>query len=87
MDLGYVDKVGKDNNSVKYLLVRQTCLIEPQMQKERNQTIPRKRFVHFYLSIQKQITRERLAPQGTEFVGEFQKLSKAEGIQSYSTRV
>ena len=29
MDLAYVDKLAKDNNGVKYLLVRQDCLTEP----------------------------------------------------------
>ena len=55
------------------------------MQKEWNQKIPRKLFLHFCLWLQKRIDPKFWVDKGTEFAGEFKKLCKAEGIQIHST--
>ena len=48
MDLAYVNELAKNNNGVKCLPVLvKTGLIELWMQKEQNQKIQRKLFVHF----------------------------------------
>ena len=47
MDSGYVDKLAKDNNGVKYFLVCRHMFDRTVNAKERKQKIPRKRFVHF----------------------------------------
>ena len=47
MDLAYVDKLAKDNNGVKYLLVRQDLFDRTVDAKGMKEKIPRKRFVHF----------------------------------------
>ena len=47
MDLAYVDKLAKDNNGVKYLLVRQDLFDRTVDAKRRKQKIPRKTFVPF----------------------------------------
>ena len=47
MELAYVDKLAKDNNGVKYLLVRQDLFDRTVDEKKRKQKIPRKLFVHF----------------------------------------
>ena len=47
MDLAYVDKLAKDNNGVKYLLVRQDLFHRTVDAKGMKKKIPRKLFVHF----------------------------------------
>ena len=53
MDLEYDDKLAKDNNGINYLLFRQTCLIEPYMQKGWKQKVPKKLFCAFLTLITK----------------------------------
>ena len=86
MDLAYVDKLAKDNNGVKYLLVRQD-LFDRTVDAKRMKTKDSKKTVCTVLI---KITR-KISPQtisvdkGTEFAGECKNLCKTEGIQTYSS--
>ena len=85
MDLTYVDKLAKDNNGVKYLLVRQelfdrTVDAKGMKTKDSNETD------RALLSmIPKKNRTKKWVDKGTEFAGEFKKFCKAEGIQIYFT--
>ena len=66
MDLTYVDKLARDDNGVKYLLVRQNLFEYLRRKRNQKQKIPDKRLVHFWLWLQNRIdprkiglTRER----------------------------
>ena len=86
MDMAYVDKLAKDNNGVKYLLVRQnlfdrTVDAKGMKTKDSNETVGA-----FLTMITKKNRPKKIwVDKGTEFAGEFEKLCKAEGIQIYST--
>ena len=86
MDLAYGDKLAKENNSVKYLLVRQdlfdrTVDAKGMKTKDSKETVPA-----FLTMITKKIRPKKIwVDKGTEVAGEFKKLCKAEGIQNYST--
>ena len=87
MDLAYADKPSKDNNSVKYLLVSQD-LFDRTVDAKGTKTKDFKETVRAFLTM---ITKKNRAKRirvdkGTDSAGEFKKLGKAEGIQSYSTR-
>ena len=86
MDLAYVDKLAKDNNAVKYLLVRQD-LIDRTVDAKGMKTKDSKETVRAFLTIitQKNRPKNIWVDKGTEFAGEFKKLCKAEGIQICST--
>ena len=87
MDLAYVDKLAKDNNGVKYLLVHQDFLdrtvhakaIKTKDSKETVKTVSE-------MITKKNWPKKIWADRGTEFGGEFKKLGSAEGIEIYSTR-
>ena len=86
MDLAYVDKLAKDNNGVKYLLVRQDLFdrtVDAKWKKKKGY----RETVRAFLSIitKKNHPKKIWVDKGTEFAGDFKKLCKAEGIQSYST--
>ena len=49
MDLAYVDKLAKDNNSVKYLLVRQDLFDRTVDAKRMKTKDSKERLVHFRL--------------------------------------
>ena len=86
MDLACVDKLAKDNNGVKYLLVRQDLFDRTVDAKGMKKKIPRKLFVHFWLWLQKKNPpKKSWVDRGTELAGECKKVCKTEGIQSYST--
>ena len=86
MDLAYVDKLAKENNGVKYLLVRQdlfdrTVNAERMKAKDSQETVK---------ALSSMITKRNRAKKiwvdkGTEFGGAFKKFCTAEGIQVYST--
>ena len=86
MDLAYVDKLLKDNNGVKYLLVRQNLFdrtVDAKGMKAKNSRETVK-------TISKLITAKNRPKkfwvgQGTEFAGDFMKFCSAEGIEFYST--
>ena len=55
IDLAYIDKLAKDNNGVKYLLVRQDLFDRTADAKKWKQKIWRRRFEHFRLWLEKRI--------------------------------
>ena len=87
MDLVYLDKLAKDNNGVKYLLVRQD-LFERTVDTKGMKSKDSKEIFRAFLSMitKKNRFKENWVDEGTENAGEFKKLCKAEEIQIYSTR-
>ena len=85
MDLAYVDKLAKDNNAVKYLLVRQD-LFDRTVDAKGMKSKDSKETVRASLSMitKKNRLRRIWVDNGTEIVGEFKKLCKAGGTQNYS---
>ena len=86
MDLAYFDKLAKDNNGVKYLLVRQD-LFDRTVDAKGMKTKDSKETVKTFT---KMITKKNRpnkiwVDQGTEFAGEFKKFCSAEGKEFYST--
>ena len=86
MDLAYVDKLAKDNNGVKYLLVRQD-LFDRTVDATCSKTKGSKETIRAFLTmITKQNRPKKIwVDRGTELAGKFKNLSKAEGIQCHST--
>ena len=86
MDLAYVDKLAKDNNGVKYLLVRQD-LFDRTVDAKGMKTKDSKETVRAFLTMitKKNRPKNVWVDKGTEPAGECEKLCKAEGIQIYST--
>ena len=86
MVLAYVDKLAKDNNGVKYFLVHQD-LFDRTVDSKGMKTRGSKETVRAFLTMvtKKNRPKKIWVDKGTEFVGEFNKLWKAEGIQLYST--
>ena len=86
MDLAYVDKLAKDNNGVKYLLVRQN-LFDRTVDAKGMKTKDSKETFRAFLTMmtKEKRPREVWVDKGTEFSGHFEKLCKAEGTQLYST--
>ena len=86
MDLAYVDKLAKENNGVKYLLVRQdlfdrTVYAKGMKKKDSQETVKA-----FSSMITKRNRPKKVwVDKGTEFAGAFKKFCAAEGIQVYST--
>ena len=87
MDLAYVDKLSKDNNGVKYLLVRQNLFHRTVDAKEKKAEDLKETVKTFSKMItKKNRPKKSWVVQGTEFAGEFRKFCSAEGIEVYSTR-
>ena len=88
MDLAYVDKLAKDNNGVKYLLVRQD-LFDRTVDAKGMKTKDSKETVRAFLTMitKKNRAKKIWVDKGTEFAEEFKKLCKAEGLQIYSTMI
>ena len=86
MDLAYVDKLAKDNNGVKYLLVRQD-LFDRTVDAKGMKTKDSKETVRAFLTMITKKNQPKIiwVDKGTEFAGECKKLCKTEGIQIYST--
>ena len=87
MDLAYVDKLAKENNGVKYLLVRQdlfdrTVNAKGMKKKDSQETV--KAFSS--MITEKNRPKKIWVDKGTEFAAAFKKLCAAEGIQVYSTK-
>ena len=86
MDLAYVDKLAKENNGVKYLLVRQdlfdrTVNAKAMKTKDSQETVKA-----FSSMITKRNRPKKIwVEKGTEFAGAFKKFCTAERIQVYST--
>ena len=86
MDLAYVDRLAKDNNGVKYLLVSQD-LFDRTVNSIGLKTKDSKETVRAFLTniTKKNRPKKIRVNKGTEFAGDFKKLCKAEGIQIYTT--
>ena len=86
MDLAYVDKLAKENNGVKYLLVRQD-LFERTVNAKGMKTKDSQETVKAFSSMitKKNRPKKIWVDKGTEFAGAFKKFCAAEGIQVYST--
>ena len=86
MELAYVDKLAKDKNGVKYLLVRKDRF-DRTVDAKRMKTKGSKETVRVFLTMitKKILPKKNWVDKGTAFAGEFKKLCKAEGIQIYST--
>ena len=86
MDLAYVDKLSKENNGVKYLLVSQD-LFDRTVNAKGMKTKDSQETVKAYSSMITKRNRPKKfwVDKGTEFAGAFKKFCTAEGIQVYST--
>ena len=86
MDLAYVDKLSKENNGVKYLLVRQD-LFDRTVNAKGMKTKDSQETVKAFSSMitKKNRPKKIWVDKGTEFAGAFKKFCAAEGIQVYST--
>ena len=86
MDLAYVDKLAKNNNGVKYLLVSQDPF-DRTVDAKRKKSRDTMETVRAFLSMitKKNRPKEIWFEKATEFAGEFKEFSKAEGIQNYCT--
>ena len=82
MDLAYVDKLAKENNGVKYFLVRQD-LFDRTVNAKAMKTKGSQETVKAFSSMIKKRNRPRAiwVNKGTEFAGAFKKVCTAEGIQ------
>ena len=85
MDLAYVDKLSKENNGVKYLLVRQD-LFDRTVNAKGMKTKDSQETVKPFSSMITERNRPKKiwVDKGTEFAGAFKKFCTAEGIQVYS---
>ena len=86
MYLAYVDKLAKENNGVKYLLVRQDLFVRTVNAKGMK-TKDSQETVKAFSSMNTKGSRPKKiwVDKGTEFAGAFKKFFTAEGIQVYST--
>ena len=86
MDLAYVDKLSKENNGVKYLLVRQD-LFDRTVNAKGMKTKDCQETVKTFSSIiiKRNRPKKIWVDKGTEFAGAFKNFCAAEGIQVYST--
>ena len=86
IDLAYVDKLAKDSNGVKYLLVRQD-LFDRTVDAKGMKSKDSKETVRAFLSIitKKNRPKKIWVDKGSDFAGEFKKLCNDEGIQTYCT--
>ena len=86
MDLAYVDKLSKENNGVKYSLVRQD-LFDRTVNAEGMKTKVSQEIVKGFSPMITERNRPKKVwvEKGTEFAGAFKKFCIAEAIQVYST--
>ena len=86
MDLPYVDKLAKEKNGVKFLLVRQD-LFDRTVNAKGMKTKGSQETVKAFSSMITERNRPKKiwVDKGTEFAGAFKKICAAEGIQFYST--
>ena len=86
MDLAYVDKLAKEKNGVKNLLVRQDLLDRTLNAKGMKTKDSQETVKAFSTMITKMSRPKKIwVDKGTEFAGAFKKFCAAEGIQVYST--
>ena len=86
MGLAYVDKLAKENNGVKYLLVRQD-LFDRTVNAKAMKTKDSQETVKAFSSMitKRNGPKKNWVDKGTEFAGAFKKFCAAEGIKVYST--
>ena len=86
MDLAYVDNLAKNNNGVKYLLVRQD-LFDRTVDAKGRKTKDAKEIVKTFskLITKKNRPKKIWVDHGTELAGELKKFYSAEGKENYST--
>ena len=86
LDLADVDKLAKDNDPLKYLVVRRD-VFDRTLDAKGMKTIDSKETVRTFLTknTKKDRTKKIWVDKGIEFAGELIKFCKAEGIQTYST--
>ena len=86
MDLAYIGKLAKENNGVKYLLVRQD-LFDRTVNAKGMKTKDSQETVKAFSSMITKSNRPKKiwVDKGKEFAGAFKKFCTAEGIQVYST--
>ena len=83
MDLAHDDKLGIDNNRVKYVLVRQDLFDRTVDAKGMKTKFSRETARAFLVMITKKHRPKKICvDKGTEFVGDFKKLCRADGIQN-----
>ena len=86
MDFAYVDKLAKENNGVKYLVVRQDLFDRTVNAKGMKTQDSQETVKAFSSTITKRNQPKKFwVDKGTEFAGAFKKFCTAEGIQVYST--
>ena len=86
MDLAYVDKLAKENNVVKYLLVRKHLFVRTVNAKGMKIKVSRETVKGFSSMITKNNRPKKIwVNKGTDFAGPFTKFCAAEGIQVYYT--
>ena len=85
MDLAYVDKLAKENNGVKYLLVRQELFDRTVNDKGMRTKDSQETMKALSSMITKRNRPKKIwVDKGTEFAEAFKKFCTAEGIQVYS---
>ena len=86
MDFGFVDKLAKDNNGVKYLLVCRD-MFDKTVDVRQMKTQDSKETVKIFSEMisKKNRPKKVWVDQGTEIAGDFKKFCIAEGIHVYST--
>ena len=86
IDFAYVDKLAKENNGVKYLLVRQDLFDRTVNAKGKKTKDSQETVKAFSSMITKRNRPKKIwVDEGTEFAGAFKRFCAAEGIQVYST--
>ena len=86
IDLAFVDKLAKENNGVKYLLVRQDLFdrtVNAKALKTKDSPDTVKAFSSMFTK--KSRPKKIWLDKGSEFAGAFKKFCVAEGIKVYST--
>ena len=86
MDVAFVDKLAKDNNGVRYLLIRQD-LFDRTVDAKGMKTKDSKETLRAFLTMttKKKRPKKIWVDKGREFAGEFEKLCKAKGKHIFST--
>ena len=86
VDLAYVDKLAKENNGVKYLLVGQDLFDRTVNAKGMKTKDSQETVTAFSSMIRKRNRPKKIwVDKGTAFAGAFKKFCDAEGIHIYST--
>ena len=86
MEPAYVDKLGKNNNGVEYLIVLDD-LFDRNVDTKGTKTQDSTETVRAFATMitKKNRPKKNWVDKGTEIAGVFEKLYKAQGIQIYST--